>query len=368
MSNTSTILKPIKFSRKIGTDFQSTLNKRVRDYFKENKISKYGNYNMVLKTIFMLSVYFIPYILMMTGVIQNFWLIMLCYAIMGFGVAGIGLSIMHDANHGAYSKNATVNRVIGKVLNVVGGFASTWKIQHNILHHSYTNVHGHDEDVSPAVKILRFSPTDEHRDIQRYQYIYAWFLYGLMTLSWITTKDFEQMFRYKKLGLTRTENESFGKLMTELVISKILYYTYMIVLPIIFLPIAWYWVIIFLFLTHYIAGFLLAIIFQPAHVVPETDFPTPDENSSIENNWAIHQLQTTTNFAPKNKVLTWLIGGLNYQVEHHLFPNICHIHYSKISKIVKETAEEFGVPYYSAPTFTAALINHGKMLRQLGKA
>lgn len=368
MSTKDTALKPIVFSRKIGAEFHATLNKRVREYFKKNNVSKYGNVNMVLKTIFMISVYFVPYILMITGVIENFWLIMMCYAIMGLGLSGIGLSIMHDANHGAYSKNKNVNRFVGKILNLVGGFASTWKIQHNILHHSYTNVHGHDEDVSPPLAILRFHPEDKHRPIQRFQFIYAWFLYGFMTLSWITTKDFEQLYRYKKLDLTKTENKQFNKLLIELIITKVVYYAYMVVLPILLLPIAWYWCLIFLLLLHYVAGFILAIIFQPAHVVTATDYPVQDENMKIDQNWAIHQLQTTMNFANRNKVLTWLIGGLNHQVEHHLFPNICHVHYGKLSKIVRETAEEFGVPYHSEKTFFGALVNHGKQLKQLGKA
>jgi linoleoyl-CoA desaturase len=368
MSTETKPLKPIKFSNRIGKDFNSTLKKRVRAYFKENNISKHANASMVLKTIFMSLLYFTPYVLMVTGVVTHIWLIALCWAIMGFGVAGIGLSIMHDANHGAYSKNKNVNMIVGRIVNLVGGYAPTWKIQHNILHHSYTNVHGYDEDVSPAVSFLRFSPADKHIPIHRFQFIYAWFFYSLMTLMWVTTKDFQQLYRYKKMGLTKTENINFNSLLIELIITKVVYYLYVVVIPLIFMDIAWWQLMIFVIMMHLIAGFTLAAIFQPAHVVPETDFPKPDKDLSIENNWAIHQLETTSNFAPKSRILYWLIGGLNYQVEHHLFPNICHVHYKKLSKIVKETADEFNVPYYSEPTFFSALRSHGKMLRKLGQA
>ena len=119
---------------------------------------------------------------------------------------------------------------------------------------------------------------------------------------------------------------------------------------------------------HYIAGFFLGIVFQPAHVIPETNFVQPNEDYTIENNFAIHQMQTTANFAPKSRLFSWFIGGLNYQVEHHLFPNICHIHYKKLSKIVKETAEEFNIPYLSHKTFVSAIFAHAKMLKQLGRA
>tara|TARA_B110000046_G_C13011153_1_gene406727 strand:- start:1642 stop:2787 length:1146 start_codon:yes stop_codon:yes gene_type:complete len=368
MENQTQALKPIKFSKKIGGDFNSTLKKRVRAYFKDNNISKHANTNMKIKTVFMTLLYFTPYVLMVTGVVTNIWLVTLCWAIMGFGVAGIGLSVMHDANHGAYSKNERVNYFVGRIVNLVGGYAPTWKIQHNVLHHSYTNVHGYDEDVSPALSILRFSPRDKYIPIHRFQFIYAWFFYSLMTIMWITTKDFQQLFRYKKMGLTKTENMNFGKLFMELLVTKVLYYVYVMAIPLIFTSILWWQLALLVLLMHLIAGFTLAAIFQPAHVIPETEFPFPDKDLTIDNNWAIHQLETTSNFAPKSTILYWLIGGLNYQVEHHLFPNICHVHYKKISKIVKATAEEFNLPYHSEPTFFSALRSHGKMLRKLGVA
>lgn len=367
MENLTNNLKPIKFSQVIGRDFNATLNKRVRAYFKDNNISKYANANMKIKTIFMLSLYFTPYFLMIFGVVTNPWLIGLCWAIMGFGISGIGLSIMHDANHGAYSKNEKVNYFLGRVINLVGGYAPTWKIQHNILHHTYTNVHGYDEDVSPAVAILRFSPKDKYIPIHRFQFIYAWFFYSLMTVMWMTTKDFQQLFRYKKMGLTKTENAKFKNLFIELISTKLFFYLYVIVIPIMVIDVPWWLTIIFIFGMQMIAGLVLATVFQPAHVVPETEFPAPDRDLSIDNNWAIHQLETTSNFAPKSHILYWLVGGLNYQVEHHLFPNICHVHYKELSKIVKSTALEFGVPYHSEPTFLSAIVSHTKMLKKLGQ-
>lgn len=368
MENETQVLKPIKFSQKIGRDFNSTLKKRVRAYFKDNDISKYANTNMKIKTVFMITLYLTPYFLMLTGAVTNIWLIAACWSVMGLGIAGIGLSIMHDANHGAYSKNENVNYIIGRIVNLVGGYAPTWKIQHNVLHHTYTNIHGYDEDVSPAVPLLRFSPADKFIPIHRFQFIYAWFFYSLMTVMWMTTKDFQQLFRYKKMGLTKTESPSFGKLVFELVTSKLIFYVYVIIIPMLVLDIPWWGTLAFVFMMQLIAGFILAIVFQPAHVVPENEFPIPSKDLTIDNNWAIHQLETTSNYAPKSSVLYWLVGGLNYQVEHHLFPNICHVHYKKLSKIVKATAEEFELPYHSEPTFFSALRSHGKMLKQLGVA
>ena len=366
MNTTAEKFKSLKYSSSIGKDFESTLRKRVRSYFKEQRISKFANFNMKIKTVFMLSLYFAPYILVMIGAITNPYLIILSWAITGFGLAGIGMCIIHDANHSSYSKSKTVNYILGRVVNLVGAYAPGWKIQHNVLHHTYTNIQNFDEDVSPATSLLRFTPNDTYRPIHRYQFIYAWFFYSLMTVMWITTKDVSQIFRYKKMGLTKGQN--FNHLIIELVISKVVYYTYMIVLPILLLDIPWWSVFLLILLKHLIAGFTLAVIFILAHVVPDTAFPKPTMDLKIENNWIIHQFETTSNFGPKSRIFSWFIGGLNYQIEHHLFPNICHVHYRKLSPIVKQTAKEFNVPYYCEKTFFSALRSHKNMLQKLGRS
>lgn len=358
--------KTVKFSQTVGRDFQSTLNKRVRAYFKDNGISKYANFSMVIKTIFMIGLYFIPLGIVLSGQITEVALIALMYGLMGLGMAGIGMSVMHDANHGAYSKNKAINKWIGKIINLIGGYVTTWKIQHNVLHHSFTNIHGYDEDIAPP-PFLRFSPNDKLKKHHKYQHYYVWFLYSLMTVSWVTAKDFLQLFRYKKMQLTKNENKKFSPLLFELFFSKIFYYTTVIILPLLILPISWWAILLLVLFKNLISGFLLSTVFQPAHVVPETEFIKPGSNNVVENNFAIHQMQTTANFAPKSKIFSWFIGGLNHQVEHHLFPNICHVHYRNISRIVKETANEYKIPYNSHRTFLTALIYHTKMIKSLGK-
>lgn len=320
---------------------------------------------MVIKTIVMISLYIVPYILMMAGLFSNVWVIFGCWILMGVGMAGIGLSVMHDANHGAYSRNRKVNDIIGQVIWFIGGSSANWKIQHNVLHHSYTNVDHMDEDLE-SVPFLRFSPHRERMKIHRLQHIYAWFFYGFMTMMWATLKDFNQLNRYKRKGLLKTQKKSYNRLMAELISIKVVYYALFLALPMILLPIAWWQTLLCFIAMHFVAGFILAIIFQPAHVMPDTQFPLPDDQGNMENKWAIHQLMTTVNFAPKSRLFSWYVGGLNFQIEHHLFPNICHIHYKKISEIVKRTAEEFSLPYYSKPTFLHALRDHKNFLRQLG--
>jgi linoleoyl-CoA desaturase len=286
--------------------------------------------------------------------------------VMGIAVGGIGLSVMHDANHGAYSQKQWVNNLLGLSLNIVGGNAFNWKVQHNVLHHTYTNIHDVDEDISPR-GVLRLCPHGEWRSFHRFQHLYAWFFYGLMTLVWVLVKDYVRIVKYQKDGLVKKQKASLSMEWTVLVSSKIIYVLYILVIPALVLSVTWWQVIIGFLVMHYIAGFILAIIFQPAHVIDGTEYPLPDANGKIDNSWAIHQLHTTTNFANKNRLLSWYVGGLNFQVEHHLFPGVCHVHYRKIAKIVESTAREFGLPYKAEPTFIGALRAHARLLRQLGQ-
>ncbi len=354
----------INFSKSHNIDFYKTLQQRVREYFKETNTSRFGNVNMVLKSLFMIALYIVPFILMLTY-FTNTWAIFLMWVLMGFGMAGIGLSIMHDANHGAYSKNDTINKIFGGLIKFLGGSETNWKIQHNVLHHTYTNVTGMDEDIDPG-NIMRFSPHAERLPMHKYQHIYAWFFYGLMTLMWCTVKDYKQAIRYNKMDLMKTQGTTFGRLLADIIISKIVYFGLFLILPMFVLPIPWWGTILSFLVMHFIAGLVLALIFQPAHVVPTSTYPMPNESGDIEADWAVSQLYNTANFAPGSKLLSWYVGGLNYQVEHHLFPNICHVHYNKLSKIVRETATEYNLPYFSQKTFWGALKEHTKMLRDLG--
>lgn len=357
--------KTVKFTGR-KHEFFNTLNQRVTAYFKTNNISRNANAEMVIKTIVMFSLYFVPYVIILAWPVSNYGVFLLLNVVMGIGVGGIGLSIMHDANHGAYSNKSWVNATLGYSLNLVGANALNWKIQHNVLHHTYTNVFDADEDISPR-GALRFAPESPWKKFHRFQHIYAWFLYGLMTIVWVLTKDFVRLIRYQKDGMLTKQKANVYKEWTILIFTKAFYVGYIFVIPVMVLAFSGWQILLGVLLMHYVAGFILAIIFQPAHVIEGTEYFQPDETGSIENTWAIHQLLTTTNFAQKNKILSWYVGGLNYQVEHHLFPNVCHVHYREISAIVERTANEFGVPYKKVETFTGALIAHGKLLKELGK-
>lgn len=363
-------LNLVRFApRGINSFYESVITK-VDAYFENNNISPYANNTMWVKTFLMILLYFIPYVLMVTGTAAgNTWLFFLFWFLMAWGMIGIGTSVMHDANHGTYSPDKKVNNFIGHILEVIGGYAVTWKIQHNVLHHTYTNVTGLDEDID-SIKFLRFSPQQQWRWYHRYQFIYAWFFYMMMTLFWMTAKDYLQVLRYKKYELLIQQKVSLTQALIRITLFKLFYYAYIIILPILFSGFGWQYVIGGFLLMHFTAGLVLSCIFQPSHIVETSTFALPvtsDGTDRMEDSWAIHEVANTTNFAPRNKVLSWFIGGLNFQIEHHLFTDICHVHYPKIAPIVQKEAVAFKIPYHVEPTYFRALASHAKMLKELGK-
>ena len=317
---------------------------------------------MVIKTICMLLMLLVPFGFIIGGSIQSTALLFTLYGIAGLGMAGIGMGVMHDAVHGAYSLNPKINKLLGYSMNLIGSNDRLWHIKHNVLHHTYTNVEEHDGDIEGTF-FLRFSPNSKYYSVTRFQFIYAWFFYGLATLDWVAIKDFIMVFKFQRNGLLKGK---FLNTFTWVMLWKVFFFTYSIILPIYFVPQGWGVVVLAFVFMHFVTGFLLTVVFQLAHVLPSTEYPLPDKTGVMENDWAVHQFITTSNFAPKSKIMAWFIGGLNYQVEHHLFPDICHVHYPKISAIVENTAKEFGVPYLTKPTFVSALWSHTKMLYRLG--
>ncbi len=346
------------------TIFYATLRNRVEMYFKENNISKHFNSSMVIKTVVLLTGYIVPYLFILLfnfPQVVNFSL----WLMMGLFKAGIGMSVMHDANHGAYARSHKVNYLLGHTLNLVGGSVFNWKLQHNQQHHTYTNVIDLDDDIEDKL-ILRFSPHTKVKWYHKFQFIYAFLFYGLLTLYWALIKDFVQFRKYIQTGVNKESATKNRSIFVKILIFKLVYIFVFILAPIFILKLSAIHHILGFLLMHFVAGVLLTVIFQLAHTVENTSHPLPNADGQIDNNWAIHQLNTTVNFSKNSKFLTWYLGGLNFQVEHHLFPNICHIHYPSIAPIVKQTAKEFGVPYLENKNFHEAIRSHIRMLKLYG--
>lgn len=351
----------VSFNNKQNS-FAQSLKTKVDQYFSEKQIKKTGNLELYLKTAILIPAALLIYVLLLTVNIPGGVQLLLA-GLLGAILASIGFNVMHDACHGSYSQRKWVNELLGLSLNALGGNAFIWKFKHNILHHTYTNVDGMDDDIAKS-PLMRHCRSQKWVPAHRYQHIYVVLVYAISSFAWVFIMDFNKYLK-QKVYTTPLQKMS---LQDHLIfwLSKVLYLIFYVAIPVYL--VGWGpWALGFTAM-HLVMGLTLALVFQLAHVVEHTEFEAAHgEVTQIENAWAEHQVRTTANFAPDNLFVNWFVGGLNYQVEHHLFPRISHVHYPALSKIVQETCQEHGLPYHTYPTMTASMISHFRMMKALGE-
>lgn len=318
---------------------------------------------MWAKTIFFLTGFFSLYLLILSGWFGA-WTMVGMTLLLGAFAAFLGFNTCHDAIHGSFSKSSKVNKGLSYIFYLIGANPYLWNISHNIVHHTYTNIPGHDEDIEVAPGLIRLDESERVNGVQRYQHLYAFLLYGFASLSWVLRKDYVKFFQ-KSIGqhsASHPKGEYFN-----LFFYKLLHYFLFIGLPLLVLDLTWWQAALGFLFMHLAEGVVMGLVFQLAHVVEGTEFPVPNDQGNMEEAWAEHQMRTTANFAPKSAMASFFLGGLNRQIEHHLFPKVCHIHYPAIAVIVKQTAKEFNLPYMESPTLFSAIMSHYRILRKLGK-
>ncbi len=352
----------VSFNNK-DSSFHQDIKYSVEEYFTANQVKKTGNWKLYIKAATLVPAAVGLYLLLIFGHPALLTGILLS-VVLGFILASIGFNVMHDACHGAYSKKAWVNNLMGLSLNLLGGNAFIWKFKHNIIHHTYTNIDGIDDDIakSPA---MRQCESQKWVPAHRFQHIYVVILYAISSFLWVSVMDFQKYFKRK---IHNTELQKMDR--QEHIIfwlSKIFYVSFYVVIPVHF--VGWSaWAIGFGSM-HVMMGLTLALVFQLAHVVEDAAFVFAPgiEPQKIDEEWAIHQVRTTANFAPRNKVISWFVGGLNFQIEHHLFPKVSHVHYPAIAPIIREVFKKHQLHYNQFPDMQGAVISHFKMMRALGK-
>lgn len=350
----------ITFNNK-QSPFFDALREKTETYFKEHNISPTGNFRLYLKTIILFSAIILNYSILVFVNLPEWLSVVLCI-VMGLNFASIGFNVMHDGAHGSYSKNKTLNNLMSYSLNLMGGSSFMWKIKHNHVHHSFTNIEGVDDDID-IKPWMRVNEQQKRYWFHRFQHVYWVLLYGATYFMWIFWMDFHKYFT-NRIGPTPIRKMKFSEHLGFWA-TKIGYLALFIGLPVYFK--GWIATIVGYGIILFVTGLVIASVFQLAHVVEDTSFPQPNpETLKIEEEWAMHQVRTTANFATHNKIVNWFVGGLNFQVEHHLFPRISHIHYPAISKLVRETCREFNIRYIEYPTVKDALAAHVRHLRTLG--
>lgn len=343
--------------------FFTTLKQRVNQHFEQSGQDKYANKAMWAKAGVFLGGFIFCYVLIMSNILP-LWLLWICSGLLGIFSAFVGFNVCHDAIHGSFSRNPMINSVLSSLFTLLGASPYIWNLTHNGIHHTFTNISGHDEDLIIAPGLIRIHKDDKKLKIQRFQHWYAFAVYGLASLSWVFRKDYMKIFK-SELGSKNVSHPR--KAYVKLFLSKALYYFLFIALPLIVLDITWWQFLIGFFTLHMGQGFTMGLVFQLAHVVEETSFPEPASSGMMDDNWAEHQLRTTGNFSSDSRMAAFFLGGLNRQIEHHLFPKICHIHYREIGKIVKQTAQEFGIPYLESENFFTATRSHFRLLRKFAR-
>lgn len=351
--------RQIKFKNTVPTDFYPEVKRRVDAYFKENHLSRSGGWRLILKTAFLVVVDLLIYAAILSNYF-GFLGVFVLYTLLGISTCLICLNVIHDTLHGAFFKNKKLNRNFGYLFDVNGFSSQVWTISHNLEHHTYTNIPGVDKDIDKMF-FLRLSPTDGMYPFHRYQNWYALPLYMMTTLNWALYSDFTYFWNAIKEGKVSLKDTIL------FVTGKLIFLSIFILIPMAVLSVTWWQILLSFISMQSVGGLIAAIVFQMAHVVEGVEYPMPDENGNMENLWAIHEVKTTANFAVDNIWLTHVIGGLNFQIEHHLFPHVSHVHYPAISKVVKQTAQEYGLPYLCKPTFYEAICSHLRTLRKLGR-
>jgi linoleoyl-CoA desaturase len=353
----------VKFT---GSDrFIRELRKRVDAYFESSGRSKRDCPSMYFKTATILAWFFGAYFVLLFAA-SVWWVTVPLAMILGLSVAAIGFNIQHDGAHKAYSERPWVNKIMALTLDMMGGSSYLWNWKHNQFHHTYTNIAGHDDDINIGI-FGRLSPEQPRYWFHRLQGVYLWVLYGLLAIKWHFVDDFVQL-ATGRIGEHKIKRPR-GKDLVIFIAGKVVFFSMALVIPMLLHPV---WTVLAVYaIAAFTSGVVLSIVFQLAHCVEEADFPvpvkTPAGGEEVENNWAIHQIQTTVNFSRRNPVLCWFLGGLNFQIEHHLFHKISHVHYPALSKVVEATCRDFGIEYNSHSNFFTALASHFRWLVEMGR-
>jgi linoleoyl-CoA desaturase len=350
----------VRFAQPRG-EFHRELRDRVDAYFKETGKSRRGNLFMAVKMTVWIALTVAIYVAVIHGGLGA-WPSLALISFGGFCVAAVGFNVGHDAIHGATSTRPGLNWLFSWSFDLLGICSFNWRVQHNFQHHTYTNIPGSDGDIEPG-PFLRLYPRDDTSTYHRHQHLYAWFLYPWAALNWIYLLDWVALFSADP----RTDKRRSSAEVFRTLLGKASHLTLFVIIPLAFSPFSWWQIGIGYLAAGLTCGATLAVVFQLAHIVTTTSFPRANASNAMPDDWAEHQLHTTANFAPDSKLAHFICGGLEHQIEHHLFPTICHVHYPALSKIVKQCASDFGLPYHEFQTFSSALRSHYEQLRQCGQ-
>lgn len=347
------------------TQFLRILRKKVAGYFTQHKISRHYNTQMIIKIIFILMVFFSSYFLLLSNMFSGF--VTLIFGIIcGLFSVLIVFNISHDAAHNALFKSQALNKFFTYSFNLVGGNAFSWDLSHNRTHHTYPNIGDVDPDIYQAMPLVRVSSSQPFKKYHQYQYLYAPFLYMLHSIYLIYIKDFEDFGfltnKYNKLPKIKIPFKEYGIMFT----TKLFYLTYSFLIPLLVLDFKWWQIVIGYLCIHFTMGTFMSMVLIPVHMVNDATFVKKDEGNKIHSSWIKNVFDNTVNYSSKSKLANYFFGGLNTHLEHHLFPNVCHVHLINITDIIKSSAIEYGYKHRNL-TMAQAIGSHFSLLKKMGQ-
>ena len=353
-SSTASIAEPVGAS-----SFPKVLRRRLDNFFTDQKLTHKADRAMWVKIAVGLAVLVSTWVALY-ALKADSWKFVALYLLGGLAQTFLLLNIAHDSNHNAISPRPRVNKTLNYVFDLCGISSYMWRILHHRGHHSCINLHGEDDALSGR-GLFRFTPYESRAPWHRFQHIYALIFYAMFSLDYVFFRDFKSFFFPSHDYLKRTSHSL--REYAILIAGKAFYLTYMLVLPVIVLGKSPLLVAGAFVLVHLFVGLAVTLVFQTTHTIDSTYFPT--DRGEFDNG-VYHIFATTADYATENGLVSWLAGGLNHHIVHHLCPFVCHTHYAPLTRIVKQTAEEFGVPYRQHPTMTQAIRHHLILLKQLG--
>lgn len=353
-------MEKLQFGKDNGSEFYHVLSQRVKQMLAAKKKTRYANRLMIFKTILYFLLVFLFYGLLYAS--TNLVWFYIFYLLTGIGVLLLAFNVSHDAAHDVITRDKKTNGwLFAWSFNLQGNNAYIWRKFHIESHHLYTNVHGSDIDVlmNPVFRMTKHQPRKWYH---KYQYLYAPALYLFYSLNWTLVRETLMIFGVS----SRTIHFKLPKReVVKLVLLKLFYTGYMIVLPILLLPFAWWHVLLAFLLNHFIVSIIFTGVLGVSHLSDMVEHPDADENNKLIESWALLQMKTSVDYNADSKFLNWVLGGFNAHTLHHLFPNVCHIHYLDMVKILRTTSKEFGISY-NETSYLKALQSHFRFLKKMG--